>query len=262
MRGAAGIGGTIQRLSHSRGAARKQPASTKSRLVLSETWQKREYNSRSEPSKAASSPKTLRTGGEKVNRKLLVTVLALVVVLLATPFIGLAQAGKGQGREDFLFVLVGTYGGPGTPRETGVVTHIPDLPFVATGWLNPFNLPLVVKIGGVPIDPALLSYSGSLMIIGNDKSGEEVIKVTETITIKGMGTLELQVHGNIHPGQGAGMGDNFVGFGTGDLAGVKLTGNTVSLEPIGEYTVPGTDPPLVIPIFKLTRVGTVMGWPD
>ncbi len=200
-------------------------------------------------------------GGERLNRKVLVTVLALVVVLLAAPFIGLAQAGKGQSREDFLFVLVGTYGGAGTPRDAGVTTHIPDLPFVATGWDDPPNLPLFVKIGGVVINPARLSYSASLMIIGNDKSGEEVIKVTETIAIEGMGTLELQVHGNIHPGQGAGMGDNFVGFGTGDLAGVKLTGNTVSLVAIGEYTVPDTDPPLVIPILKLTRVGTVMGWP-
>ena len=196
-----------------------------------------------------------------MSRKLLVPVLALVVVLLAAPFIGLAQAGKGQGREDFLFVLVGTYGGAGTPRDAGVTTHIPDLPFIATGWDSPPNLPLVVKIGGVSINPALLSYTGTVNVMTNDKSGQETIKVTETITIQGMGTLELQVHGNIHPGQGAGMGDNFVGFGTGDLAGVKLTGNTVSLEPIGEYTVPGTDPPVVIPILKLTRVGTVMGWP-
>ncbi len=197
-----------------------------------------------------------------MNRKLLVTVLVLVVVLLAAPFIGLAQAGKGQEREDFLFVLVGTYGGAGTPRDAGVTTHIPDLPFVATGWLNPFNLPLVLKIGGVSIPIDLLSYSASLKIIINKESGEEVIKVTETIAIQGMGTLELQVHGNIHPGQGAGAGDNFVGYGTDDLAGVKLSGDTVSLETIGQYPVPGSDPPVVIPILKLTRVGTVMGWPD
>ncbi len=199
-------------------------------------------------------------GGERLNRKVLLLVLGLVVVLLATPFIGLAQAGKGQGREDFLFVLVGTYGGAGTPRDTGVVTHIPDLPFIATGWEDPLNLPLFLKIGGVVISPALLSYTGTVSVMANDKSGQETIKVTETITIDGMGTLKLQVHGNIHPGQGAGMGDNFVGYGTDDLAGVKLSGNTVSLEIIGEYTVPG-NPPLVLPIIKLTRVGTVMGWP-
>jgi len=205
-------------------------------------------------------------GGENVNRKVLVTVLALVVVLLAAPFIGLAQAGKGQNKLEFLFILVGTYpAGPERTLTAGNSTHYWGLPFVATGWPGPDPAPrppLVLVIGGETIPGNLLSYEGSMRINSNE-NGAETIKVTETITIEGRGTLELQVMGNIEQGQGRGAGDNFIGFGTGDFAGVKISGDTPGGAVLLGLIPTGQPPPApaMIPILQLTRIGTVMGWP-
>jgi hypothetical protein len=208
-----------------------------------------------------------KNGGENiVNRKFLLVVLTLAVVLLATPYIGMVSAGKGQEKLDFEFVLIGTYAGePAEVLEAGITEHLWGLPFV--------NLaPLVVKIGGAPLNPVLLSYAGSMRLNFGENVNErgfETIKVTETISIWAdeahtvlRGTLELHVMGNLEQGQGKGAGDNFIGFGTGEFAGVKISGDTPGGPVVvGEFTVPGTDPPVVLPVYQLTRIGTVMGWP-
>jgi hypothetical protein len=205
-----------------------------------------------------------------MNRKILLTVLALAVVLLATPFIGTVMAGKGQEKLDFKFVLVGTYAAPGKTLEAGSSAHYWDMPFIATGWAGPSpppEPPLALVIGGVAIQGNLLSYTGSMRVNENE-NGAETIKVTETITIYASdgsvrGTLELHVMGNVEQGQGVGAGDNFIGFGTGDFAGVKISGSTPGGPVLLGLVPSGLPPPApaMLPIFQLTRIGTVMGWP-
>jgi len=188
----------------------------------------------------------------EVNRKIIVIVLAIAVVLLATPYIGMVYAGKGQDKLSFEFVLTGMYTRPGEVLESGIRAHLWDMPFISLA-------PMVVEIDGTPIPSNLLSYTGSLRVnLGENINGNggETLKVTETITIWEdaahtilRGTLELHVMGNVEQGQGVGAGNNFNGFGTGDFAGVKLCGDTVGLA-------------IVDGMVQLTRVGTIMGWPD
>ena len=209
----------------------------------------------------------------EVKSKVLVAVLALAVVLLATPMLGTVMAGKGQTKVSFKLVLVGTYGAPAIEKEVGQSVHILDMPFYALGWSGSEDYPtpyapLVLEIDGVPIvDP--LSYEGMMKVIWSEvpegKSGGQpntVIMVDEIITIGEAGTIVLQVKGNNQNagnGEKAGAGDNFIGFGTDDFEGVKIQGSSPGGPvQVGEMEVA---PGVILPISKLERVGTVMGWP-
>jgi len=196
-----------------------------------------------------------------VNRKILLTVLALAVVLLATPYVGMVHAGKGQSKLDFRLVIVGTYGPP-IDREllAGSTAHYWGLSFYAFPW-PPTYPALVLEIGGVPVE-GTLSYAGDLYTNENLKNGASSIKVIETITVEGRGTLEIQAMGNVEQGQGVGAGIHFNGFGTGEFAGAKVSGITESLVVIGMMPTGQPPPaPAEVPVLQVTRVGTVMGWP-
>ena len=204
-----------------------------------------------------------------MNKKVLGFVLASIfLAMLVAP----VMAGKGQTKVSFKLVLVGTYGAGATRKDAGQSIHVDNMPFVATGWAGSVEYPvpyapLVLEIDGVPIvDP--LSYEGLMKVIWSvhpdGESGQEniALMVDEIITITGdnAGTLVLQVKGNNYAtGNGVGAGDSFIGFGTGDFEGVKIKGATPDgAVRVGEMEVA---PGVVIPISKLERVGTVMGWP-
>jgi len=204
---------------------------------------------------------------KELNKKVLGFALASIILAwLVAP----VMAGKGQTKVSFKLVLVGTYGGPGEQKYVGQSSHITDMPFIATGWAGSVEYPdpyapLVLEINGVPVvDP--LSYEGMMKVIWSEhpdgESGQPniALMVDETITIGEAGTLVLQVKGNnYNTGNGVGAGDSFIGFGTGDFEGVKINGRTPGgAVQVGEMEVA---PGVVVPISKLERVGTVMGWP-
>ena len=201
-----------------------------------------------------------------MNKKVLGFALASIfLAMLVAP----VMAGKGQTRVSFRMVIVGTYGGTGVEKYVGQSSHITDMPFVLTGWAGSEAYPdtydpIVLEIDGVAIDPTLLSYEGMMDVIWSEAPDGEsgqlnmVIRVDEIITIGESGTLVLQVKGNNYA-MGKGAGDSFIGFGTDDYKGVKIQGRS----PGGAVTVGEMEvaPGVILPISKLERVGTVMGWP-
>jgi hypothetical protein len=203
-----------------------------------------------------------------LNKKSLVAVL-LAAVMLATPFVGTVMAGKGQGRVDFKFILVGTTGPGGETLVHGKSVHYLMYTFLATGWPGSEDYPtpyppLQLIIDGQPIPPELLSYEGYFPRISfSQEAGNVALTVIETITIGDgdggvAGTIVLKAKGN-NPNTG-----NGVGFGTGTYEDVKIQGKTPDPAlTVGEMEVinPDTGEPMVITISKLERVGTVMGWP-
>lgn len=201
-----------------------------------------------------------------MNKKVLGIALASIfLAMLVAP----AIAGKGQSRVDFKFVLVGMYGGlPAEILEHGMATHYFDIPFVATGWMGDTEYPtpyaaLTLEIDGVPIPAEQLSYSGMITTARGSEYGGGVVTVSETIIITvddvEMGTLELKVHGNTNSGNGVGNGDGFIGFGTGAYEGVKIEGRSPGgAVQVGEMDIGGGN---ILGVYKLERVGTVMGWP-
>lgn len=215
-------------------------------------------------------------GGEKLKKKIVdIFVSLLILAILTTPLVGSVMAGKGQTRVSFKLVLVGTYGGPGEQKVAGKSTHITDMPFMATGWMAgepPYDIsyaPLLLEIDGIAVDPARLGYEGMMKVIWSEhpdgESGQPniVIQVDENITISGdnEGKLVLQVKGNNYAtGNGMGAGDSFIGFGTDDFEGVKIKGTTPDgAVTVGEIDLGGGD---TLPISKLERIGTIMGWPE
>jgi hypothetical protein len=207
-----------------------------------------------------------------MNKKLFGFMFSIIVLaVLTAPVLGAANTGKGQTRVSFRLVIVGTYGGTGVEKDAGQSVHIDDLPFALTGWEGSEDYPdiydpIVLEIDGVPVDPALLSYEGMMKVIYSEapdgESGQPnmAIMVDETITIGEAGTLVLQNKGNNqNTGNGVGAGDSFIGFGTDDYKGVKIQGRS----PGGAVKVGEIEPApgVVLPISKLERVGTVMGWP-
>jgi hypothetical protein len=186
-----------------------------------------------------------------VNRKILATVLALAVVLLATPYIGMVNAGKGQEKLYFKLYIVGL-----PDYSTGEIRHTPDPdngPFNHgrdVEWL-PVDV-LEVTIGSTTYYPDDVSYSN---VLDADYNTETLVghqRIRETVTFNdisgGMGTIEIWAIGSL-----AKVGVVFTGHGTGALEGVKVEGTTWA----ELISWPGV-PPVRLAV---TREGTVMGWP-
>lgn len=186
-----------------------------------------------------------------MNRKILLTVLALATVLLATPYIGMVSAGKGQEKLDFELYIVGLpdYGtgeSRRTPDPDGPFNHGRDVE-----WL-PVDV-LEVTIGSNPYYPPDVSYSciidadyNTVTFIGHQRVRETITFYEDSVVV---GTIEILTIGK--------LGDEgvvFTGHGTGTLEGVKVHGTTS-----GEIM----DWPDGPPGFRLSiaRWGTVMGWP-
>ena len=179
-----------------------------------------------------------------MNRKILLTVLALATVLLATPYIGMVSAGKGQEKLYFKLYVVGS-----PNQDTGEIRWTPD---PATGPMKHgrdvewgTTLVLQVKIGSETYSPPDVSYS---CVIDGDYNVATFIghqRVRETITFydgsEVVGTIEI-----LNIGKLGEEGVVFTGHGTGALEGVKVKGTTWAV---------------VLPPLAVTREGTVMGWP-
>jgi len=174
----------------------------------------------------------------EVNRKVPLMVLTLAVVLLATPYVGMVQAGKGAENQYFKLYMEGmTVGPPGRVWESDGVVHLREYSWDITGafelWIGD-DSPILLS----PAD-----YSGYLDINLNTKTGALTLTVHEAITVSG-GTIEIMSVDKMSAGVGNGM---FVGHGTGALEGVKVAGTTFGVETeAGNF---------------ITREGTVMGWP-
>ena len=184
-------------------------------------------------------------GGEKVNRKILLTVLVLTAILMATPYVGMARAGKGEEKLYFKLYFVGqpdqTTGEiRWTPDPvTGPMKHGRDVEWDSTQVLQ-------VKIGSKPYGPPEISYD---CVIDADYNVVTFVghqRVRETITFYDgseiMGTIEILTIGKLGE-----EGVVFTGHGTGGLKGVKVGGTTWAV---------------VLPPLAVTREGTIMGWPS
>jgi hypothetical protein len=174
-------------------------------------------------------------------RILMLTITLLTVAMLATPIVGMVQGGKGQEKLDFRLRMVGILDPP--PEKAwpaGVTVHTRGI-----GWVPTGDFFIEIGVGGSveTILAADLSYEGYLDINQNQKQGVTVLRVVETITIAGRGTLEI-INTGANPGQGS--SHLFVGHGTGEFEGVKIHGHS---------TIVGPAP------ITIDRIGTVMGWP-
>jgi hypothetical protein len=193
----------------------------------------------------------------EVKRKILLTVLALAIVLLATPFVGTVMAGKGQEKLDFLLHMEGA---TVPPPEKGWVTNggIQHSHNLAWEIREAFYIE-IGEAGAVETIPKEeLSYSGILVVtMVNTKQGWFVTQVRETITIYTddtktveRGTIEILTLGTNPAGNGAVVN----GFGTGEFEGVKIMGTTTASMMINPSPPPDA-------LLVLDRVGIVMGWP-
>lgn len=100
-----------------------------------------------------------------MNRKILLAVLALAIVLLATPMVGLVQAGKGQTKQDFNLVFIGSYTHPPKEIVTTNTVHIFDMPFITLGPpIQTVGPPITLTVGSEVFTSDFLSYSGTLHV--------------------------------------------------------------------------------------------------
>ena len=177
-----------------------------------------------------------------MNRKILFTVLVLAAVLVATPYIGIAHAGKGQTKQYYEFFLQGTSGaGPDTTIKLTKDNILQIRNYVYTASF------IEVTVGETIYHPDPASYTCTMDFTLDENTATLYARIHETFTVAG-GTISQQTaevvtdYGTLFNG-----GGNFVGFGSGTLEGVKIQGTTsFAMTTLG----PGLD-----------RVGTVMGWP-
>ena len=187
-----------------------------------------------------------------MNKKRLGFALAFTfIAMLATPIVGTVMAGKGQEKLDFLLHVVGTPIPPVDKAwEAGVTVHVRGYNFMVLG-------DFYVQVGAETIPKECLSYAAKLDLNSNSKHEQYVLTANEVITIYTddtktveRGTLELKSL-SYNP---AGNGANFVGFGTGEFEGVKVSGKSTGV------TIPNPFPP-PDNLLVLDRIGTAMGWP-
>jgi hypothetical protein len=177
-----------------------------------------------------------------MNKKILLTVFALAVVLLATPYIGMAHAGKGETKQYYEFYLKGSYGpGPDTKSWTTKdnILQVRNLVFTASY--------IEVTVGGTTYHPDVASYSCTMDFTLDLNTATLYARIHESYAIAG-GTINQQT-AEVATGYGTPAmagGGSLVGFGSGALEGVKIQGTS------GYDFTSG---------FALDRVGTIMGWP-
>ena len=209
-------------------------------------------------------------GVRVVKRKLLLTVLALAIVLLATPIIGTVMAGKGQEKLDFTLYFEAPMLTDFDPQGLGHAG-----PKKSAGQDYPIQKTYHSK--GISQDV----LTSQLTIDGNDVShmsfasecGFEFNWHTMTASLKTKekvefmdGTIELKLvetaYYDILDFKGT-----FVRHGTGGLKGVKIIGTTSGgmkmIEIAPDEWVPEMveiAPNVWVPVMAFEREGTVMGW--
>ena len=164
-----------------------------------------------------------------------VSISILTLVMLVAPMVGLAYAGKGQEKLDFVLYMVGAATGPPDKVWTtnGGITQIRGYHWGITGEYY-------VEIGGTKYYP--IGYSSSLDVTLNTITGASVVHVKESIIFDD-GSIEITVFDKTVPPKLT--EGSFTGIGKGSLAGVKIHG-----------TCDGHDTTIII------RTGTAMGWSD
>ena len=181
----------------------------------------------------------------------------MIASLLFTPMFGTVQAGKGEEKLDFLLHLEGSLipGSADEVKEAGQTVHR-----LGVDWMIRLDFYLQIGEGGSveSISKPYLSYEGTYDQMGNTQTGfyiityREIIRVYDSPTVHDdntlRGTLELLVIGE-NPG---GQPGRFVGHGTDEFEGVKLSG-TVAIQGIPNK------PPTWL---EVDRAGTVIGWPQ
>ena len=192
-------------------------------------------------------------------KALVIAVVLIAVAMLATPLVGLAKAGQGQEKLDFVLHLEGLPDTAVSDRSwvAGSTSHNRGAAWNV--WKDAYVY--IGEDGAVEmITKAYLSYDCELDSNRNVKAGFFILGARETITIwedtaqtVRRGTLELLSLSNNPAGSGA----NFVGFGTGEFEGVKVQGISAPLAIIPD---PNPIPPSPY-LLSLYREGTVMGWP-
>jgi len=187
-----------------------------------------------------------------MNRKLLLITLAFSLALLATPFVGIATAGLGEEKQDFLFHLDGSTipksadrviytPGDATTTSEAKTVHIKGMEWDGVFYIEIGPSGAIETITNDYIDyDAELNFNLNRMTGGLTVVVREVISIYSSATVHDAstlrGTLELK-----SIGQG---NSNFIGFGTDEFDRVKISGSS-------DYTFPN---------MVIDRIGTVMGW--
>jgi len=191
----------------------------------------------------------------EVNRKILLTVLALSAIMLATPLAGTVAAGMGQSKLSFQFFLQGLPI-PGETKEA-------DGNLIQRGWgfESLGGTFVLVDEGGADeelIEADYLDYEAIMDFQNHVEKGFLNVQVRETIYIYSdtekqnlRGTLEIMALGTNKPENGG----TFMGFSTGEFEGAKMLGTSAPLVAVGG----NPNPPYYY--LQLDRTGTVMGWP-
>lgn len=174
---------------------------------------------------------------------MVIAIALMVLALLATPMVGLVNAGKEQEKQYFKLYVVGA-----PDQTTGEISWTPD---PVTGPIKHgrnvewgFTLVLQVTIDDTTYSSPDISYTCT---IDGDYNVATLVghqRVRETVTFycfSEPASLEILVIGSL-----AKEGVVFTGHGTGALEGVKTEGTTWAV---------------VLPPLAVTREGTVMGWP-
>lgn len=202
-----------------------------------------------------------------ISRKLLAIVLALAIVLLASPMIGTVFAGKGQTRQSFEFFWkewpfstdgAGAHGSPrGLEGAIYRTFHGRD-----TSHDSPL-LEHAITIGGNLEERfTVTGREGGCDYEFNSQTMMVIHRGTETLTLSSgetvQGTIVLSIIEKINWGTMQSEG-TFVGFGKGAFEEVRIVG-AASSEIVG-WTDFGGEMGLV-PILGITLTGTVMGWPS
>jgi hypothetical protein len=183
-------------------------------------------------------------------RVVAISVTLITLALLATPMLGLVQAGKGQERQYFKIHVIGL------PNDS--IADLRLTPDPATGPMKHGRDAewgildvLEVTIGDDTITEGI-SYSCNICADYNSVTFKGVQRIRETITFSDIdgekGTLEILAIGKLGD-----AGATFTGQGTGILEGIKVEGTTWA----ELISWPGM-PPVRLDV---TREGTVMGWP-
>ena len=192
-----------------------------------------------------------------MNKKILGVAFSIVMLaILVAP----VMAGKGQTKQSFKLVFEGLPSGDSIIHGNTQIYR--DRSFTVFG-------DLYIEIGGVAIGKEFLEYSATMVsIVHLDKDDPEVtrfshVQVRETIAVFSsethnddtfIGNLEILAIGDNKAINGA----NFAGQGTDELKGVKVKGTSEPYEILPGHPDAPVPPGLLV---RLTRSGTIMGWP-
>ena len=187
-------------------------------------------------------------GGEKVRKKAIV-VSMLILLMLAVPFVAVAQAGMGQTKQSFELDLKGK-----SVRTADTKYWLDGTIYQARGYSFVASY-IELKVGGVVVD--VVSYAVHIDMMLDLATKQGVIRLWETLTLADGSTVELKIDESLYH---YGTTDyyavgSFVGKGTGDLDGILIVGKS-GADMVPDLSSPTGESALI------SRIGTVMGWPE